>query len=192
MTINEKLLNIQNDLKAPKAIKEGKRLYFIKYCKECQKKMKIRSDYVDKHKGLCMSCLKKNNKCALKHGDSQTRLYAIWVGLDHRRYDKRNPKVCIEWQDYENFKKWALNNGYNDNLTIDRINNDGDYEPSNCQWITREENAGKDKKIFTLEEEIEMYKLRKEYRLTQRAFAELLGVSRNTIQRAEKRAKENM
>lgn len=57
-------------------------------------------------------------------------------------YDK-GIKVCDEWIIYSNFEKWALSNGYSDNLTIDRINSDGNYEPNNCQWITRADNARK-------------------------------------------------
>ena len=51
-------------------------------------------------------------------------------------YGGRGIKVCKEWQEYLPFKKWSLENGYKDNLQIDRINNDGDYAPDNCRWIT--------------------------------------------------------
>lgn len=192
MNIQEKLLAVQSELKAPKvvAIKKGHRLYFLINCKKCDKEMKIREDYVLKHSGVCHSCQKKGNKQALKHGDYKERLYKIWLGLSHRRYKKYNPKICNEWLDYENFRSWALNNGYSENLTIDRINNYGDYEPSNCQWITLEENAGKDKRIFSVKEKMKIYKLRKELGLTQVEMAKRLNVSRNTIQRAEKYAKE--
>lgn len=57
-------------------------------------------------------------------------------------YDK-GIKVCDEWLIYSNFEKWALNNGYSDNLTIDRIDSNGNYEPNNCQWITRADNTKK-------------------------------------------------
>lgn len=57
-------------------------------------------------------------------------------------YDK-GIKVCDEWLIYSNFEKWALSNGYSDNLTIDRIDSDGNYEPGNCQWITKIENTRK-------------------------------------------------
>lgn len=96
----------------------------------------------------------------LKHGEAGwenkrcSRLYEIWLGIKSRcyrkdnigysRYGGRGIKVCDEWKfDYLNFKAWAVNNGYADNLTIDRINNDGDYDPSNCRWITRAENTRK-------------------------------------------------
>ena len=89
-----------------------------------------------------------------KHGDTQngqtTRLYGIWAGMiqrcknpNNKYYGGRKIKVCPEWRDYILFRRWAFANGYQRDLTIDRINNNGDYEPSNCQWITRKENARK-------------------------------------------------
>ena len=183
MNIYEKLLNIQVELKAPKG-------YTQIVCAKCGKKMNIRNDYVKKHSGFCMSCKQKNNKNAIKHGDYKTRLYKIWVGLKHRRHYKQ-PPICEEWQEYENFKKWAIENGYKENLTIDRIDNKKGYMPSNCQWITLQENSSKDKRIFTKEQKIEIYKKRINLKLTQIEMAKLLNVSRNTIQRLEKEVKEN-
>jgi DNA-binding transcriptional regulator YiaG len=156
-------------------------------CIRCNKPMNIRNDYVKKHSGVCMCCQKKGNKQAYKDGRTKTRLYHIWIGLKFRRYKKYNPKILFT--SWEHFKEWALNNGYQDNLTIDRINNKGDYSPKNCQWITLEENAGKDKIIFSNNEKIKIFLERKQLGLTQREMAKKLNVSRNTIQRAEKYAK---
>lgn len=58
---------------------------------------------------------------------------------EYPNYGARGIKVCDEWQTYEPFRDWAKGNGYQENLTIDRINNDGNYEPSNCRWITNYE-----------------------------------------------------
>lgn len=57
-------------------------------------------------------------------------------------YGGRGIRVCDEWKNsFQNFKEWAVNNGYADNLTLDRINNNGNYEPSNCRWVTNKQNT---------------------------------------------------
>ena len=56
-------------------------------------------------------------------------------------YGKRNITVCEEWHDWETFKNWALHNGYSEDLSIDRINTYGNYEPDNCRWATAIEQA---------------------------------------------------
>ena len=61
---------------------------------------------------------------------------------DYRFYGAKGIKICDEWlSDANNFQEWALNNGYNDELTIDRIDSSKDYSPENCRWITKSENS---------------------------------------------------
>jgi len=84
-----------------------------------------------------------------KHGMFGTRLYRIWFNMKQRcanpkhiaykNYGGRGITVCNEWQIFEPFYKWALANGYRDELTIDRIDNDKGYSPDNCQWLTEKE-----------------------------------------------------
>lgn len=81
-----------------------------------------------------------------KGGLSNSRLYNIWLHMKGRcfrktddhypHYGGRGITVCDDWKNFESFRTWSLSNGYADDLTIDRINNDGNYEPSNCRWIS--------------------------------------------------------
>ena len=86
-----------------------------------------------------------------KHGCANTRLYNIWKTMRQRCFNKNNVKyqnyggrgisICEEWNDFLSFKEWAINNGYSEVLTIDRIDVNGNYEPSNCRWVTLEMQA---------------------------------------------------
>ena len=93
-------------------------------------------------------CLHKETayRQSYRHGMAQSRLYREWNNMKSRcnfksgkcysRYGGRGITYCKEWEDFVNFEKWALQNGYADNLTLDRINNDGSYTPDNCRWVT--------------------------------------------------------
>ena len=63
---------------------------------------------------------------------------------EHHKIYYKDIKICKEWYDFDNFKKWALDNGYKEGLTIERKNVFGNYEPSNCCWIeSKEQNYNK-------------------------------------------------
>lgn len=107
----------------------------------------------------------------MERGYSQTRLYRIWAAMKQRCYNKnsqnyknygaRGITICKEWlNDFEAFRKWALEHGYQDPspawgrnrskaLTIDRIDDDKGYSPENCQWLTLSDNLSKKRKYCT-------------------------------------------
>lgn len=87
---------------------------------------------------------------AKMHGMKGTRLYRIWVNMRQRTknpnnheygdYGGRGIKLCKDWEKFENFCKWAKENGYAENLTIDRKDNEKGYSPDNCRWVTAKAN----------------------------------------------------
>ena len=105
----------------------------------------------------------ESNKVKKKtHGGRYERLYSIWDGMkvrcyaptnkDYPRWGGRGVTVCDEWKnDYAKFREWAYANGYDDKLTIDRIDPNGNYEPDNCRWITNEAQQRNRRNAITIE-----------------------------------------
>lgn len=96
-------------------------------------------------------CMTKSikSKSASKHGltaGGKPRTFIIWNGMKARCYNEksisyksygaRGISICDEWLSFENFHNWAIKNGYEDNLEIDRIDNDKGYSPDNCRWVS--------------------------------------------------------
>lgn len=132
---------------------QQKRYYFTCIC-DCGKESIV--DSAKLKVGWTTSCGCKhadNGRARLTtHGDTDTRLHDIWCSIRGRcfnirnraydRYGGRGIVMCDAWKkDFTSFRDWATANGYADHLSIDRINNDGNYEPSNCRWATPTEQA---------------------------------------------------
>ena len=128
-----------------------KKRFGIYKCGFCGTKFKaITGNIKNKHTKSC-GCYNKQlvKERSTKHGLGNTRLYRIWTNMkdrvvniknkSYKDYGGRGITLCNEWLDIHNFYNWALSNGYEENkdLSIDRIDNDGKYEPSNCRWTTR-------------------------------------------------------
>jgi len=102
--------------------------------------------------GAIISCGCYGAERRTKHGLRRHRLYNIWDNMKRRCsnpqttpydwYGGRGIMVCQEWQEnFQAFYDWAMANGYEEGLEIDRINNDGNYEPGNCRWVTHQTNC---------------------------------------------------
>lgn len=105
--------------------------------------------------GVCRSCgclqVEKAVVAGTVHGQRYTKLYKIWESMKRRcdspkaqrysRYGGRGITYCDEWKAFIPFFEWAKESGYHEELSLDRINCDGNYEPKNCRWITMEEQA---------------------------------------------------
>lgn len=134
---------------------DKKHLYWLCKC-DCGNEKIICGDSLKQGKTKSCGCFNVNlvKQRQTTHGKSHSRIYHIWTGMIYRcensnatnfqYYGSKGVTVCDEWQNsFETFYNWSIQNGYADNLEIDRIDPDGCYCPENCQWITKSENVRK-------------------------------------------------
>ncbi len=134
--------------------KNGLYVHFVCQC-DCGKKITVIANAF-KYLHKCQSC------CQKTHNKSYTKLYRSYTCMKERcyyphnnryyKYGARGIKICKEWlNDRQTFFNWALKNGYEDGLTIDRIDVNGDYCPENCRWISREKQTKNRTTTFWIE-----------------------------------------
>jgi hypothetical protein len=173
-----------NDKFGKLTILEIKKGRFIKVRCDCGNIKEVRKHDVKNGRTKSCGCIRKNNPNSLKHGLSNTKLYIVFKAMKQRCYNPKNKDyksygnrgiiIFDSWlNDFNMFYKWALENGYNENLCIDRINNDGNYEPRNCRWVNNKENANNTRKNSHLTYNNETYTIQE--------FADKFNILRTTL-----------
>jgi len=159
VVIGEKFnkLTILEDLGRRKSESGHTYTYVLVKCECGTEKEMLYADITSGHNKSC-GCynLSQIKERMTTHGKSDTRLYRIWKDMRRRcnnpnrknyyLYGGRGIRVCEEWDSFDNFYEWSMENGYENYLTIDRIDTNGNYEPDNCRWITRKAQNGNTRK----------------------------------------------
>ena len=166
-------------------------LFLCPYCFQ-----EIEKELIHGKRDKSCGCMKKEfgkiNKNALKHGEVKTRLYSIWGNMKNRcsnpnsqaykYYGGRGITICPEWaNDYTKFRDWSINNGYVESLEIDRRNNDGNYEPNNCRFVTRTENLRNRRNTINMKIANEIRNLYNTGNYTQKRLSNIFNVSIATV-----------
>lgn len=134
-----------------KEMTNGRRTFFLVTC-DCGTEKEILAQNVKNGSAKSCGCISNELKARAnyRHGLHKTRIYQTYTDMKQRclnpnnsrfhRYGGRGIAICAEWLDsFTNFYEWAMENGYTDKLTIERVDNDGNYCPDNCKWATMAE-----------------------------------------------------
>lgn len=147
--------------------------------------LNVREDSLKNGHTKSCGCSKRNNGGKVTHGMTGTRIHNIWRGIKERcftpsdsiykYYGGRGIIMCDEWKnDFLSFYQWAMANGYDDNLTIERINVNGNYEPLNCCWTTEKAQANNKRNNHYIEFNNEVHTLAE--------WSEITNIPYNTLE----------
>ena len=169
--------------------KKGKKRRWLCKC-DCGKETIVFQNDLRLNKTISCGCYHKEviSNLMYKHGGKKQRerLYTIWNNMkdrcrnannrDYQWYGGNGICICKEWEDYDAFREWAKDHGYQENLTIDRIDSEKEYSPDNCRWVTATENSKrvkhpKSSRLICVNGENN----------TESAWAKLIGVSQAAI-----------
>lgn len=173
---------------------EDKQSWFLCRC-DCGKEFLIRGACIKKQKSCGCMTNKMLSDARKTHGESKTKLYDVWHLMKERCYRKghksypdyggRGIIVCDEWKnDYTAFRDWALRNGYDENAgymecTLDRVDVNGNYEPSNCRWVSMKKQCNNRRNNNWLSYNGETH--------TMSEWAEITGIAFDTLWRRQRR-----
>lgn len=134
--------------------------YGIYECPYCKKHWRVNTASIKNGSSTkCTQCnINKITKDSKANYDTNGRLYKIFTGMktrcynknrdDYKHYGKKGIKICDEWKnDFKSFYDWAIENGYQDDLTIDRKDVNGDYNPNNCRWVDKKTQSRNTRKL---------------------------------------------
>lgn len=165
---------------------EKNKAYWLCEC-DCGNIKILPTQSLRSHRTQSCGCFRKELQST--HGLSNSILYRRWHGMKQRcenikdkaykYYGSRGIKVCEEWQDFNNFYNWSLNNGYKKDLTLDRINVNGNYEPNNCRWTNWNIQMNNTRFNHLLEYNNEIYTISQ--------WAKILGLNYSTLNNRIKR-----
>lgn len=164
--------------------RRGQARFFLCRC-DCGTEKDVRMVMLTNGHTKSCGCLKREHLISMtsSHGWSRTALYSVWTAMKQRclnnqsrafpGYGGRGILITDEWLNFENFRDWAIINGYKEGLTIERKDNNGNYEPHNCKWIPQSQQSSNTRNTIFVEHngEKEVLKTR----------AEKLGLNPKTV-----------